>query len=458
MSSTSRPTQVAEIFYSYSHKDEALRNQLETHLASLKRSGEISEWHDRRIGAGSDWASEISDHLESAHIILLLISADFIASEYCYGIETQRAMKRHEAGEALVIPIILRSVAWEHLPFGKLQALPANAKPVKSWKNRDEAFTNIAQGLRKQLAEILPRLRSGFRTVKRSNRPKIGSLLPYLCDRSDQETALETALQYWKKHYERRPFVSIIHGDEYECHDMFRLRLKDVSLPRLLNLKGDSASIESVGLQFPAPSVTALDNVQQLFHRNLAGEIMNNRDASEEELLNAISNYTAPVLIYSHLTAERWKNTPDHLRDAFIKFWDGFRDLPPGRFVIACLFMTYKRTEKMGFLEKWSHSRLNTKTRTHLTELDFTAYGNLHGVVLPELCGIREHQVEDWLREGRNFRGLCQIHDREFCNVQGSVEAVRALYRRTEYLAFRGQIPMQLLAPDLTQLLEDHRC
>ena len=78
--------------------------------------------------------------------------------------------------------------------------------------------------------------------------------------------------------------------------------------------------------------------------------------------------------------------------------------------------------------------------------------------MLPELRGIQEQQVEDWLREGRNFRGLCQIHDREFCNVQGSVEAVRELYRRTEYLAFRGQVPMQLLADDLTQLLEDHRC
>src|SRR6266446_4956615 len=97
-----------EVFYSYAHEDEPFRKELETHLGTLRRQGLITQWHDRNIGAGTDWAQEINAHLNTAHIILLLISSDFIASEYCYSIEMTRAIERHKAGTARVIPIILR--------------------------------------------------------------------------------------------------------------------------------------------------------------------------------------------------------------------------------------------------------------------------------------------------------------------------------------------------------------
>src|SRR5438132_1153332 len=97
-----------EIFFSYSHKDQALREKLETHLTLLKREGLISSWHDRKIIAGTEWSGEIDAHLNTAQIILLLVSADFIASSYCSDIEVARAMERHNAGEARVIPVILR--------------------------------------------------------------------------------------------------------------------------------------------------------------------------------------------------------------------------------------------------------------------------------------------------------------------------------------------------------------
>jgi len=459
VSSTSDTPGAAEVFYSYSHQDESLRNELEKHLRGLVHGGQIAEWHDRQIGAGTEWEDEIHAHLESAHIILLLISSDFIASEYCYGIEMQRALARHEAGEARVIPIILRPVVWKNLPFSKLGVLPMDGKAVTSWQNQDEAFASIVTGIRKAVEAILPGLRSGSRSLAfaRTTKPKIGGLLPYLCDRSEQEAELERALQYRKRNFERRPFVCIIHGDEYECHDMFRTRLRDISLPRLLNLGPASGSIEGIGLQWPPANVTILDDALKLFHRNLSGEVVNNRDASSEELLKGLSHYTAPILVYSHLGVERW-TARSELCGAYFKFWNEFPDLPPGRLVIACLLLTYKRTDKMGLFDKWRYTKLNRRTRSFLADLDFTAYGNLHGAVLPELCGIHEQEVENWIREGKNFRGLCQIHDREFCNVQGSVEAIRALYRRTEYLAFEGQIPMQLLAEELTRLLEDHRC
>ena len=136
------------LFYSYSHKDEALREQLEKHLAILQRHHIISGWHDRAIPAGSVWEQQIHEHLETADIILLLVSADFLASDYCWGKEVTRAMERHEAGAARVIPILLRAVDWTGAPFSTLQALPKDARPVTSWSNPDEAFADIARGIR----------------------------------------------------------------------------------------------------------------------------------------------------------------------------------------------------------------------------------------------------------------------------------------------------------------------
>ncbi len=141
MANTQVPSEGIEVFFSYSHKDEELRDELEKHLSILKHRGLISAWHDRKIGAGEEWKGEIDEHLNSAQIILLLISSDFLASKYCYDIEMTRAMERHDSGEARVIPIILRHAYWKGSPFSKLQALPTNAEPVKdgNWRSIDAA-------------------------------------------------------------------------------------------------------------------------------------------------------------------------------------------------------------------------------------------------------------------------------------------------------------------------------
>jgi FAD/FMN-containing dehydrogenase len=136
------------LFYAYASADEALRDQLEKHLAILRREGVIADWHDRKILPGDEWAEKIDQELNAAHLILLLISADFLYSDYCYSVEMHHAMQRHAAGEARVVPIILRPVDWHNAPFGELQALPRDAKPVTSWTNPDEAFADIARSIR----------------------------------------------------------------------------------------------------------------------------------------------------------------------------------------------------------------------------------------------------------------------------------------------------------------------
>ncbi len=139
-----------EVFCCYARKDQQLLLELKTHLTPLVREGLITLWADVNIDAGMEWEKEIHRHLSTAHIILLLISPDFMASDYCYSVEMQRAMERHERGEACVIPIILRPVSWQRTPFGKLQVLPADASPIISgkWHYQDEAFYTVVEGIR----------------------------------------------------------------------------------------------------------------------------------------------------------------------------------------------------------------------------------------------------------------------------------------------------------------------
>jgi len=140
---------MASLFFSYSHTDEQLRDELEKHLSMLRRQGVIQSWHDRRIVPGEHLDHSIDRHLEAADIILLLVSADFLASDYCYDVEVRRAMKRHNSGQARVIPVILRPCDWRAAPFSRLLALPRDGKPVTSWQNQDEAFLSIADGIRR---------------------------------------------------------------------------------------------------------------------------------------------------------------------------------------------------------------------------------------------------------------------------------------------------------------------
>ncbi|XXU80978.1 toll/interleukin-1 receptor domain-containing protein [Sorangium sp. So ce1151] len=125
----------------------------------LKREGLLQSWHDRRIGAGDEWAGQIDRNLDEAEVILLLVSADFLASDYCFDKEMKRALARHDAGQARVIPVILRKTDWRSAPFARLLALPKDGRPVTLWQDRDEAWTDVALGIRSAIEGL--RVRSG---------------------------------------------------------------------------------------------------------------------------------------------------------------------------------------------------------------------------------------------------------------------------------------------------------
>ena len=153
--------QEIKLFYCYAREDKALRDELELHLSNLKRQYHLINWHDREILPGEDWKQTIEAHLSTATVILLLISPHFMASNFCYGKEMARALEREKAGTCNVLPVLLRPTGWEDAPFSYLQMLPTDARPVTSWSDRDQAFWDVAMGIRAVVKSLL--LNSGHR-------------------------------------------------------------------------------------------------------------------------------------------------------------------------------------------------------------------------------------------------------------------------------------------------------
>src|SRR6266571_1609967 len=201
MSLTAQPIESVKIFYSYAHEDEALRDELEKHLSNLERQGHIVLWHDRKIDAGKEWAHEIAANIQEAQIILLLISPDFMASQFCNESEVPLAMERHETEGVRVIPVILRPVDWQDTLFHKLQALPTNSKPITKWPDRDEAFLDVAKGIRKVVEELASKL----------------SLAP--APPGGIQKKFSPASQVWNVPYRRNPFFTGRETLLKELHD-----------------------------------------------------------------------------------------------------------------------------------------------------------------------------------------------------------------------------------------------
>lgn len=147
-------------FISYSHEDEKHRERLEKQLKVLQRSNILSTWNDRRISVGAELDKEIRQHVEEDDLIILLVSPDFIASDYCYDKEMQRALERHDADDAVVVPVILRPCDWKNTRLSSLLAAPRDGLAITKWPDQDEAFLDVAQAIRVAANRLLERRRS----------------------------------------------------------------------------------------------------------------------------------------------------------------------------------------------------------------------------------------------------------------------------------------------------------
>ncbi|MFL6122278.1 toll/interleukin-1 receptor domain-containing protein [Actinophytocola sp.] len=140
---------------SYARGDESYRRRLEVHLAQLRRDGLVDVWSDRVVEAGSDWARDIQNRLATADIVILLVTPDFVASRHCFEKELPEAMRRHEEEGVRILPVHVKTVDTANLPFGKLQGLPADLRPIVAWRHADDAWSQVARRVREAAEEIL---------------------------------------------------------------------------------------------------------------------------------------------------------------------------------------------------------------------------------------------------------------------------------------------------------------
>src|SRR5713226_8419895 len=184
-----------EVFCSYAHEDEEWLRKVEKRLHPLRQQALISLWHDRLIPPGTDWAKTIDTHLDTASIILLFISASFLASDYCFGVEMKRSLERQEEGSALVIPILVSEANWKEAPFARLQALPTDARPLASWSDEERALADVAAGIRRAVEE-LPLLAA---SAPRAALPPVWNVPyprnPFFLGRDDELRQLRSHLQ-----------------------------------------------------------------------------------------------------------------------------------------------------------------------------------------------------------------------------------------------------------------------
>jgi len=211
---------MTKLFISYSHADEPLLKELTKHLSALRREGLITAWYDREILAGGNIDSEIDEQLDAADIAMMLVSADFLNSDYCSSIELKRALQRYRAGDLRVIPVILRDCDWRHSPLGKLNALPEDGCAVTSLADRDKAFADIARALRRVLsppAQSTPEW--GAAAMPSSSAPpgqRPSALLKRKLTDADRDAFVHSTFEHIANHFERelKALAASNHGVE----------------------------------------------------------------------------------------------------------------------------------------------------------------------------------------------------------------------------------------------------
>jgi hypothetical protein len=143
------------LFLSYAHEDRDIVAELRKHLAPLQHEQIVTDWYDLELMPGDDWDREILSQLASSDLVIVMISADFLASNYAYGRELRLALNLHDQERVHLLPVIGRNCKWQNLPFARLQVLPEGAVAINSWQSRDDAFVSVVLGVERVAREIL---------------------------------------------------------------------------------------------------------------------------------------------------------------------------------------------------------------------------------------------------------------------------------------------------------------
>ena len=315
-----------KVFISYSHKDAELLAELNAHLATLRNQKLIEQWTDKEIQTGTEWEPDIWAHFNSAHVIVLLISPDFLNSYYCYSKEFEAASERHRKKEVRLVPVIVRACDWKDGRLDKLQCLCADrpvVQPGDRPTDRDPAWANVAAEIRKLVTQMASSPSVKAKSRDDDDEDSEGDLVPLLCNRQVQEELL------FEKFFGAQPGAPQIYflpGREDAVHAGFVTRVQYNIVPRLLGedfetLRNLTQSISAEWVQKPPlgkelPYLTA--KLAWQFDSKLKG------DAA---LIKKHPKIAGNIVVIQHrLYAKYWNDkTPGLLRD-YIAFWSKAAD------------------------------------------------------------------------------------------------------------------------------------
>ncbi|MFN0122712.1 MAG: TIR domain-containing protein [Blastocatellia bacterium] len=425
--------QPIQIFISYSHEDEKLREKLSAHLAAFKRRGLISEWHDRMIPAGGDWAREIDERLNQSRIILLLISSDFIASDYCQEIEMRRALERHQAREAVVIPVILRDCIWDLPELNKLQALPKNAQPVTTWPDPDAGFKNAAEGIGRIIERMRERLAIG---------ESLGESVFRLCDRDSQREDFDDFLH---DNQNAQALVCAIpaeqHGLPLSMVDSFcDTIIRDYARKRWGKTP---AAIPHKMIEWPSPG--DLEKRRRRLLHEICRELgCDERADSPRTFVDAFASRLEKVIVLSHdLSLENWGKGDRELAQSYMTFWDEVNRRGPAPQFVVFLNLLYPEKQVPSWRSFLTGSGFNRDLfETQAREMFARNSSGCPKIALAPLGCVEKKHVKRWfdrhkiLDEGERITKIDELFRDRNCLSMKEVQPFLKKYHE-QYVAER---------------------
>jgi hypothetical protein len=447
------PSDSIEIFVSYAREDGLLRDELAKHLSQLKHEGLIKEWSDRQIVPGTNRQSEIDKKLNTADIILLLVSADFMVSDYCYSIEMKRAMQRYQAGEARVIPILLREVDWSGAPFSNLQVLPTGACPVTQWPTPDAAFTDIAKGIRKVVEELRREPVAAPSEARAVMEPRESSPLWYVLDRYEQEKSLLRAVSEHVRDRRHRPLVCILHGHNYEMPDAFLERIMEDSLLGKISrlwYPPPGRRVPTplrIGMKLSLEIIESEDSEQRnvVFKEDLALAFANDPLVSPGEFIRMHADQDFAFIVTATLSYEQLERVGLSVLDDFIRFWGTLPDLLNDQLVIVCLSFTYFGEAGRRLLRLWRPQGVEGKLRRYVSKIQSRKDRSREALLCfptPEMLPISKDDA---------LRALDHEAVKERYYVERLNDDLTELYGMRDWRASQHRIPFKTLQDEFNK-------
>jgi hypothetical protein len=367
------------LFYSYSRKDEEWCDRLAAHLQGLGNRLLAEAWYDRKMRPGDDWAEEISDHLDQADIVILLVSANYFQSLFC-GLEAERAMERHTKGQTVVIPVMLRHYNLSGAVFSHLHTCPPPDRPIDSaaWPDKELALKTVSEEVERVARE---RAGAGLKNkLLHPHREELAKLLHHFCDRGPQRDALFQGFRP-ERRKARRPFVIIVQGRQYDSLEWFLNRLENVLLPWFLEKKPGRLS------PLVWPEYTARKSPVDLFGPRLVDCLAVSPYANVKEMNRSLSAQNAVNLLPSSVPAQDWQDAGELLFNEYLKLWEEWPRLQSEYALIPVLAIEYP-----------AGSPPDSRISYRLFELNFGTRPNLGGVVLPPMGLVEHKDFKDWIR------------------------------------------------------------